>query len=64
MVYLLPRGVWVDVLPVHVLLLKIQMLSRLGPPCARCSVVLLCSLKLQYLTDLYKKDDDPVDFLN
>ena len=38
------------VLPVHVLLRKIQMLSRSGPPCARCSVVLLCSLKLRYLT--------------
>ena len=45
MVYLLPRGVWVHVLPVHVLLRKIQMLLRsggAGPSCARCSVVVLC----------------------
>ena len=48
-VYLLPRGVWVYVLPVHVLLRKIQMSSRSCPPCARCSVVLLCFIKAPVL---------------
>ena len=37
------------VLPVHVLLCKIQMSLRSCPPCARCSVVLLCFIKAPVL---------------
>ena len=48
--YLLPRGVWVHVLPVYMLLRKIQMSSR--SVCHVLDVVLFCcvSLNLQYLT--------------
>ena len=48
--YLLPCVIWVHVLPVHVLLHKIQMSSRLVRHVL--DVVLFCcvSLKLQYLT--------------
>lgn len=51
--YLLPRGVWVHALPVHVLLRKVKMLSRSCPSCARCSVVFIKSFSTSHLISVF-----------
>lgn len=53
MVYLLSRGLWVHVLPVHVLLSKVKMLSRSCPPCARCSVVFIKIFSTSHLISVF-----------